>query len=143
MGLVQSKDALPSPRCVLDEPLHVPVLPVGESAPEELPHQGQQAAAEHQGVRLSSSKFLSLGGRGADGLVCGPETGGELVLAVYERVHCSALASVASAASNGIADDVHPGVAQDPEKPTYHVMPSSGWINDPNGPFYYNGKYHL
>ena len=25
----------------------------------------------------------------------------------------------------------------------YHMMPSVGWMNDPNGLIYYNGKYHL
>ncbi|BDA48086.1 Fructan 6-exohydrolase [Coccomyxa sp. Obi] len=31
----------------------------------------------------------------------------------------------------------------DPDKPWYHVMPRSGWLNDPNGPIYYKGKYHI
>jgi hypothetical protein len=31
----------------------------------------------------------------------------------------------------------------DPEQPGYHVAPRQGWINDPNGPLYYEGKYHL
>ena len=31
----------------------------------------------------------------------------------------------------------------DPDKPWYHVMPRSGWLNDPNGPTYYKGKYHM
>ena len=31
----------------------------------------------------------------------------------------------------------------DPEKPCFHVMPRTGWINDPNSPLYFNGKYHL
>ncbi len=31
----------------------------------------------------------------------------------------------------------------DPDKPWYHVMPRSGWLNDPNGPIYYKGKYHM
>lgn len=39
--------------------------------------------------------------------------------------------------------DLSAALRQDPEKPSYHVMPSSGWINDPNGPFYHNGRYHL
>lgn len=35
--------------------------------------------------------------------------------------------------------DVYP----DPEKPRFHVMPAAGWINDPNGPIFYRGRYHL
>ena len=31
----------------------------------------------------------------------------------------------------------------DAERPVYHVTPTSGWLNDPNGFSYYNGKYHL
>lgn len=28
-------------------------------------------------------------------------------------------------------------------RPIFHYTPSSNWINDPNGLFYYNGAYHL
>eukprot|EP00210_Caulerpa_lentillifera_P005074 g4847.t1 len=31
----------------------------------------------------------------------------------------------------------------DPDRPRFHVMPVKGWMNDPNGPIYYRGKYHL
>lgn len=31
----------------------------------------------------------------------------------------------------------------DLHRPTYHLMPPGGWMNDPNGPIYYNGSYHL
>lgn len=27
--------------------------------------------------------------------------------------------------------------------PTLHVRPAAGWVNDPNGPFRWNGRYHL
>lgn len=29
------------------------------------------------------------------------------------------------------------------ERPEFHVSPTVGWLNDPNGFSYYNGKYHL
>ena len=29
------------------------------------------------------------------------------------------------------------------ELPEFHVAPQIGWINDPNGFSYYNGKAHL
>ena len=29
------------------------------------------------------------------------------------------------------------------ERPVYHVTPTTGWLNDPNGFSWYNGKYHL
>eukprot|EP01025_Chloroclados_australasicus_P023229 TRINITY_DN2361_c0_g1_i10.p1 TRINITY_DN2361_c0_g1~~TRINITY_DN2361_c0_g1_i10.p1 ORF type:complete len:714 (+),score=91.50 TRINITY_DN2361_c0_g1_i10:95-2143(+) len=32
---------------------------------------------------------------------------------------------------------------EDPDKPVFHVMPQRGWMNDPNGPLYYNGRYHV
>lgn len=32
---------------------------------------------------------------------------------------------------------------RDPDRPWFHVMPLSGWMNDPNGPIYYRGRYHL
>lgn len=28
-------------------------------------------------------------------------------------------------------------------KPHYHFMPEKNWMNDPNGPIFYKGKYHL
>lgn len=31
----------------------------------------------------------------------------------------------------------------DADKPWYHVMPRSGWLNDPNGPIYYQSRYHV
>lgn len=29
------------------------------------------------------------------------------------------------------------------ERPLFHVTPTVGWLNDPNGFSYYQGKYHL
>lgn len=31
----------------------------------------------------------------------------------------------------------------DPERPVYHFLPPAYWMNDPNGPIYYYGWYHL
>ena len=28
-------------------------------------------------------------------------------------------------------------------QPKYHVRPQQGWLNDPNGPVFHGGKYHL
>jgi beta-fructofuranosidase len=36
-----------------------------------------------------------------------------------------------------------PGPAADPMRPTFHYLPKAGWINDPNGPIFHNGVYHL
>lgn len=33
--------------------------------------------------------------------------------------------------------------AQDPQRPQYHFTATKNWINDPNGPTFYNGLYHL
>lgn len=34
-------------------------------------------------------------------------------------------------------------VKDDPNRPVYHLLPPANWNNDPNGPLYYKGAYHL
>ncbi|MDA0193536.1 MAG: glycoside hydrolase family 32 protein [Bacteroidetes bacterium] len=35
------------------------------------------------------------------------------------------------------------GYYQEQYRPQFHFSPESGWMNDPNGMFYYDGEYHL
>ncbi len=39
--------------------------------------------------------------------------------------------------------ETHDKVKNDPSRPQYHLLPPSMWMNDPNGPIYYNKKFHL
>lgn len=34
-------------------------------------------------------------------------------------------------------------ISDDPHRPIYHLMTRANWINDPNGPVYYDGFYHM
>ena len=34
-------------------------------------------------------------------------------------------------------------LADDPERPQFHLLPARNWMNDPNGPIYFNGRYHM
>jgi len=34
-------------------------------------------------------------------------------------------------------------LATDPFRPQYHLLPAHNWMNDPNGPIYFNGRYHM
>ncbi len=34
-------------------------------------------------------------------------------------------------------------IAHDPDRPDYHLLPPHNWMNDPNGPIFWKGKYHL
>jgi beta-fructofuranosidase len=34
-------------------------------------------------------------------------------------------------------------LATDRHRPQYHLMPPSQWLNDPNGPLYWKGRYHM
>jgi beta-fructofuranosidase len=39
---------------------------------------------------------------------------------------------------------VSPAVlAADPRRPQFHLLPAANWMNDPNGPVYWNGQYHM
>jgi beta-fructofuranosidase len=34
-------------------------------------------------------------------------------------------------------------LANDPERPQFHLLPARNWMNDPNGPIYWKGRYHM
>jgi len=34
-------------------------------------------------------------------------------------------------------------LASDRHRPRFHLMPPAAWLNDPNGPLYWKGRYHL
>ncbi|MGC2194669.1 MAG: glycoside hydrolase family 32 protein [Terriglobales bacterium] len=34
-------------------------------------------------------------------------------------------------------------LASDRTRPQYHLLPAANWMNDPNGPIYYKGRYHM
>lgn len=34
-------------------------------------------------------------------------------------------------------------LARDPMRPQFHLLPARNWMNDPNGPIYFNGNYHM
>jgi beta-fructofuranosidase len=41
-------------------------------------------------------------------------------------------------------DAVSPAeLAADPRRPQYHLLPAANWMNDPNGPIYWHGRYHM
>jgi beta-fructofuranosidase len=34
-------------------------------------------------------------------------------------------------------------LARDPRRPQFHLLPAANWMNDPNGPIYWNNEYHM
>ena len=40
-------------------------------------------------------------------------------------------------------ETLHEADAAESDRPVYHLSPRIGWLNDPNGFSYYNGRYHL
>jgi beta-fructofuranosidase len=34
-------------------------------------------------------------------------------------------------------------IARDPMRPQYHLLPKHGWMNDPCGPIFWKGRYHM
>jgi beta-fructofuranosidase len=41
------------------------------------------------------------------------------------------------------ADALEDKLASDPMRPQFHLLPAKNWMNDPNGPIYFNGHYHM
>jgi beta-fructofuranosidase len=47
----------------------------------------------------------------------------------------------ASVAAQSLA--VQEKLAADPLRPQFHLLPAKNWMNDPNGPIYWKGHYHM
>ena len=54
----------------------------------------------------------------------------------------SASALALSRRAHGLADAA-PDLTQDTNRPEYHFLAPRSWMNDPNGPVWFNGKYHI
>ena len=52
---------------------------------------------------------------------------------------CANAGSFAPTESSGIAASL----ARDPRRPQFHLLPARNWMNDPNGPIYWRGHYHM
>ena len=43
----------------------------------------------------------------------------------------------------GREDNLQSRLAADPLRPQFHLLPAKNWMNDPNGPIFWNGVYHM
>jgi beta-fructofuranosidase len=66
------------------------------------------------------------------------KTASGLVAAVTLRSAFLASCSSAPITARSQAD-----LAHDPRRPQFHLLPSANWMNDPNGPIYWRGQYHM
>lgn len=41
------------------------------------------------------------------------------------------------------ADDLQGRLTTDPLRPQFHLLPARNWMNDPNGPIFWKGMYHM
>jgi beta-fructofuranosidase len=61
----------------------------------------------------------------------------------------STLASAAALASRAVPAQATQSaalaarLAADPRRPQFHLLPAAGWMNDPNGPIFWKGRYHM
>ena len=54
------------------------------------------------------------------------------------------LAASAAVASARLAPaQARSPLADDPRRPQFHLLPARTWMNDPNGPIYWQGQYHM
>jgi beta-fructofuranosidase len=54
-----------------------------------------------------------------------------------------AIGGVSKLESFTFADSLRSQLASDPRRPQFHLLPTANWMNDPNGPVFWNGKYHM
>ena len=52
-------------------------------------------------------------------------------------------ASAAVAATRLAPAQARSPLADDPRRPQFHLLPARNWMNDPNGPIYWQGQYHM
>lgn len=63
---------------------------------------------------------------------------------IYTRFCATlAVAQTPSGANRTGGNDVSTNLYHEDYRPQFHFTPARNWMNDPNGPIYYEGEYHL
>jgi beta-fructofuranosidase len=55
----------------------------------------------------------------------------------------AAAGAALSLARKSLAGTSNESVATDRLRPQFHLLPAAHWMNDPNGPIYWQGRYHM
>jgi beta-fructofuranosidase len=50
---------------------------------------------------------------------------------------------MAAQTMNAGSSELEAKLASDPMRPQFHLLPARNWMNDPNGPIYFKGRYHM
>jgi beta-fructofuranosidase len=50
---------------------------------------------------------------------------------------------LAGQTASGEAERFEAKLAADPMRPKFHLLPARNWMNDPNGPIFFSGHYHM
>jgi beta-fructofuranosidase len=58
--------------------------------------------------------------------------------AAFERI-----ASAKSTHASRTSAALRSRLAHDPRRPQFHLLPAANWMNDPNGPIYWNNRYQM
>ena len=53
------------------------------------------------------------------------------------------IATLPALLPQAIAESAPSKLASDPRRPQFHLLPARNWMNDPNGPIYWRGHYHM
>jgi beta-fructofuranosidase len=95
--------------------------------------------ADYGGIRMNADGRATLNEAGHERGVgkdasCGNVTRREFIAAASVTLLSTAVLGQQSPQSP---------LAMDRHRPRFHLMPPSAWLNDPNGPLYWEGRYHL
>ena len=63
--------------------------------------------------------------------------------AVNAQINTNALAADAIGKAMASVEKARPRADADQSKPVFHITAPANWINDPNGPIYHRGYYHM
>jgi sucrose-6-phosphate hydrolase SacC (GH32 family) len=75
--------------------------------------------------------------------LCAAACIGSVAMLSDAQTNTNALAAEAIAKAMASVEKARPRADGDPNKPVFHVTAPANWINDPNGPIFHGGYYHM
>jgi beta-fructofuranosidase len=67
----------------------------------------------------------------------------EFIISAAGTVALAARPASLCASPGALDEPLRAKLAHDPHRPQYHFLPAANWMNDPNGPIYWKGVYHM